>query len=446
MASEFRHLEFLPLDEENLIINDDPESNLRSKSCINLGFIGLNTLSRLRNISSINSINQQGDSSFLSLTYSLESVLISLLTAEAISNPQHTDITQHYRQRQTSISSSKILPSFGYCQNLTFTRFKTWAGMYGTLAYYINLLEDYEEYYTPSEIVYYSSKSLFNYSKGVVYNAYINQANSNFLLLNNFYEAALSLIDEEDFEADRKIYDLSKNIILSTPLVKEIHAELRFYSNWISRVLSWVRNLEAQNIDTEIQEVVSTNPDRAKNTLLRIVQAVYENGFSQTFDENIAAKYIKQSISSNTYELLESLSNIRVESTYIPEVNPTTEAEILVIELYNNVSQFRNNYDYNRSSNIILEGFTPPGGYSLFLITLAAQLVNRAYILAYRNIRSTENVFLNDSYTRIIRLLGYAGILLIKTSLPHIQLLGINILRTYRIYLTDIDPNNLLDL
>ena len=30
MATNFKHLEFLPLDEENLIVNDNPESNLKS--------------------------------------------------------------------------------------------------------------------------------------------------------------------------------------------------------------------------------------------------------------------------------------------------------------------------------------------------------------------------------------------------------------------------------
>jgi len=446
MASEFKHLEYIPLDEDNLVVNEDPESNLRSKSCINLGFVGLNTIGRLRNISSINSAQQQGSSTFLDLTYSLESVLINLLTLESISNPQHTDVTEHYTRRQTAISANKILPSFGYCQNLTFTGFKPWAGFYSSLSYYINLLEDYEEYYTPSEVVYYASKSLLNYSKGVAYNAYINQATVDFLLLSEFYDAASALIDDDTFVADKKIYDLSKNIILSSPLIREVYSELKFYTEWIVKVLDWIRNIEQQSIDTEIKENASTNSERAKNTLLKVVNALYENGFNRTFEKNIAAKYIKQTIPSNMYGLLQELSRIRVQSNYVPEENPTTLAEELVIELYENTSQFRNIYDYNKSSNIILEGFAPPAGYALFLIMVAATCVNRAYILAYKNIRSTENIFLTDTYTRIIKLLGYAGILLIKSSLPHVQLLGVNILRTYRIYLTDIDPNNLLDL
>lgn len=446
MASEFKHLEFLPLDEDNLVVNNDPESNLRSKACINLGFVGVNTISRFRNIAKINALTQQGSSSFLDLTYSLESLLMAVLSLDTISNPQHTDITEHYKKRQISISSNKILPSFGYCQNLTFTGFKPWGGLYGTLSYYMNLLEDYEEYYTPSEIAYYSAKSLLNYSKGVTYNAYIGQSTVDHLLISEFYQQALDEINKEDFLSDKKIYDLSKNIILASPLVREVHSELRFYTKWLQKVIDWFSNLERQNLDTSVKEQPSTNQDRARNTLLKVVYALYENGFNQSFNANISAKFIKQTIPTNLFNLLAALGVIRKESTYVEEVNPLTEEESLTIEFYNSVSKFRNNYDYNKASNIILEGFTPPGGYALFQIMLASQLINRAYILSYRNIKRSDNLFLTDEYIRITKLLGYAGILLIKTSLPHVQLLGVNILRTYRIYLTDIDPNNLLDL
>lgn len=446
MASEFKHLEFLPLDEENLVINEDPESNLRSKSCLNLGFVGLNTLSRFKNISKINARTQQGTSSFLDLSYSLESVLMSVLSIETITNPQHTDITEHYRRRQLSISSNKILPSFGYCQNLTFTGFKPWAGLYGTLGYYINLLEDYEEYYTPSELIYYSSKSLLSYSKGVAYNSYVGQANIDFLLLSEFYQQAIEEIEREEFLADKKIYDLSKNIILASPLVKEVHAELRFYTDWLQRVLEWFNDLQRQNKDITIKEVVNSNEEIAKNLLLKVVYSLFENGFNESFKENIAAKFIKQTIPTNLYTLLSSLGQIRKTSTYVIEERATSNTENLVKEFHASITQFRNTYDYNKASNIILESFAPPGGYALFQVLIAAQLLNRAYILSYRNIKRSDNIFLSDEYLRITKLIGYAGILLIKTSVPHIQLLGVNILKTYRIYLTDIDPNNLLDL
>jgi hypothetical protein len=147
------------------------------------------------------------------------------------------------------------------------------------------------------------------------------------------------------------------------------------------------------------------------------------------------------------YDLLEAIAQARVSTTYIKEdIAPTSTTELLVIELMDNISKFRDSYEYMKGSNIILETFAPPGGYALFLVALAAQLINRAYIISYKNINSTENVFLTDAYKRVHRLLGYAGILLIKTSLPHAQLMGMNILKTFKLFLTDVDPNNLLDI
>lgn len=447
MASEFKHLEFLPLDEENLVVNDDPESNLKSKACLNLGFIGLNTVSRLRKISNINKTSQQGSTTFLDLTYALENTLANILTLDCISNPQHTAITEHYKRRNISISANKILPSFGYCQNLTFTGFKTWGGLYGTVSYYINLLEDYEEYYTPSEISYYATRSLLDYSKTVSYNAYVNKADIDYLLMSEFYDVAKRVMDEDTFEADKKIYNLSKNIILSSPLVKEIHAELRFLSDWIPKLFQWYKEQTALNINLQIMEAPSTNEQKAINTLLRIFNSIYENGFNQSFGVNIAAKFIKQTVPSNLYDLLQAIGEFRANTSYvIQDITPTSSTELLVVELMENISKFRASYDYLKGSNIILETFAPPGGYALFLVALAAQLINRAYIISYKNTRNTENIFLTDAYKRVNKLLGYAGILLIKTSLPHAQLLGVNILKTFKLFLSDIDPNNLLDI
>ena len=445
MASEFKHLEYLPLDEDNLVVNDDPESNLRSKSCINLGFIGLNTITRFKKIGAINAQYIQGID-FLDVSYALESALMTLLTLDTISNPQHTEVTEHYSKRNVSISANKILPSFGYCQNLTFTGFKPWGGLYGTVAYYINLLEDYEEYYTPSEIAYFSINSLIDYSRSVSYNAYINNANTDYLLMSEFYERAKTIIDDESLEADKKIYDLSKNIILTSPLIQESYAELRFLIEWIPKVFDWyLANLSKYNL--QVKEAPTTNEQRAINTLFKVIIATYENGFSKQFSSNMPAKFIKQSLPSNTYNLLEAVGNIRSTITYVIENESIkSEAELLTIELMENLSKFRQPSDYFKASNTILETFAPPGGYDLFLVALATQLVNRAYILSYKNINSAENIFLSDVYKRVNKLIGYAGILLIKTSLPHAQTFGINLLKTFKIFLTDIDPNNLLDL
>lgn len=447
MATNFKHLEFLPLDEENLIVNDNPESNLKGKSCLNLGFIALNSLSRQINIATINKLSSNNDNNFLDLTYILESLLITSLNINSITTPDSTDLTNHYKKRQTNVSSNKILPNFAYCQNLIFTSFKTWGGFYGTLSYYINLLEDYEEYLTPSEVIYYSTNKLLEYSRSVSYNAYLNKSDINYNLLSNFYLEAEPLINQDTLESDKQIYNLSINLLLASPLIKEVFNELIFYEKWLVKVLEWKATLNKNNVKYSVINNPSTNLQKAINSLLKIVNIIQEEGFGSKDLNNLSASFIRQNYPKNLETLINKLNIERVEATYIKlnEEVQTTE-EMLITEYLDNISKFRTVYDFNKSSNIIQETFAPPGGYALFLITLANTLFNRAYILAYNNIKNKEELITNNIYKRIIKLIGYACILLIKTNLPHAEIIALNTLKSFKIYLTNINPDNLLDI
>lgn len=447
MASDFKHLEFLPLDEENLIVNDNPESNLKSKACLNLGFVAFNTISRFINILNINKLSAPNDNTFLDLTYILESILINALTINTISNPSNTELTAHYKKRQLNINSNKILPSFSYCQNLTFTGFKPWGGFYGTLNYYNNLLEDYEEYQTPSEIISLATQQLFKYSASVAYNAFLNKGDINYQLLSNFYIEAQNLLNNDSIESDKNIYNLSLNIILTCPLIKEIFNELTFYQQWLLKIYEWHTKLNRNNIVLQIIDNPSTNEERANNTLLRIINILNEEGFIVNENLDMASSFIKQSYSPNLSRVINKISIERNSITYVKlDNNIKTQGELFVIEFIDNVSKFRQEYDFNKACNIIQETFAPPGGYALFLVALANILFNRAYILSYQNINDSSELLTNNTYKRIIKLIGYACILLIKSNLPHAELISINTLKSFKIFLTEIDPNNLLDI
>lgn len=446
MASQFKHLEFLPLDEENLIVNDNPESNLQSKACLNLGFNALNFISRLININTINNTSITEETTFLNLSYNLESLLNTTLNINSISNITNNELSKHYLKRQLNISSNKILPSFSYCQNLTFTRFKTWAGFYGTLAYYINLLEEYNEYYTPSQITYFSAKILFQYSIQVLYNSTLNtNANNNALI--DFYNNALELLDNESVESDKNIYDLSINIILNNVLIRELYNELNFYEEWLKKILQWYQELNNNNINALIKDNPSSNKDRAVNTLLKCINILKEEGFDSNNIENFASGFIHQDYANNLNNLLFKLNTERSQITYIKIDNQITTdiEELLIIEFIDNISKFRKPYDFKNACNLIQEFYCPPGGYSLLLISLASCLINRAYILSYQNINSKENLNISDIYKRILKLIGMAGILLIKSNNSTAQITGTNILKTFELYIEEIDPTNLLD-
>lgn len=447
MASNFKHLELLPLDEENLIVNDNPESNLKSKACLNLGFVGLNTISRFINILKINKLSAPNNNTFLDLTYILEGVLINTLTINSISNPSNTELTAHYKKRYLNINSNKILPSFSYCQNLTFTGFKPWGGFYGTLNYYNNLLEDYEEYQTPSQIINLATQQLFKYSASVSYNAFLNKGDINYQLLSNFYTEAQNLLNNDSIESDKNIYNLSINILLTCPLIKEIYNELTFYQQWLPKIYEWYTKLNRRNIILQIVDNPATNEERANNTLLRIINILNEEGFITSDNLSMNATFIRQAHTPNLSRVINKISLERINVTYVKlDNNVKTEGELFVIEFIDNISKFRQEYDFNKACNIIQETFAPPGGYALFLVTLASTLLNRAYILSYQNINNNSELLVDNTYKRIVKLIGYACILLIKSNLPHAELISINILKSFKIFLTEIDPNNFLDI
>jgi hypothetical protein len=446
MASNFKHLEYLPLDEENLIVNDNPESNLQGKACLNLGFNATNSINRLINIAEVNKASSSDDINFLNLSYNLESYLCTLLNINSISNIDNTELSKHYLKRQSNINSNKILPSFSYCQNLIFTRFKTWGGFYGTLSYYINLLEQYEEYQTPSQIIHSSSKSLFEYSKQVLFNSSINNNINNDLLI-TFYSNAIELLDNESIESDKNIYNLSINIILTLPLIRELYSELNFYEAWLKQIIEWELSLKSNNIIYSIVDNPSTNKERAINTLVSCIKILQKEGFDFNNLKNLSSQFIHQTYPNNLSNLISRLSIERLNITYVKLDNDlsTTIEDELIISFMDNVSKFRNSYDFNKACNIIQEFYCPPGGYALFLITLASCLFNRAYIISYQNINSTEELNISNNYKRILKLIGLASILLIKSNITTAQTLGINTLKTFELYLEDIDPNNLLD-
>lgn len=442
-TSNFKHLEFLPLDEDNLVIGGNPESNIKSKSCINLGFIAVNSLSRLKNIITINQNSAGAYDNFLDFTYAIESSLATLLSMNAISNPQNTEITEHYKKYQISIATGKILPSFSYCQNLVYSGFKTWGGLYGTIQYYMNLREAYEEYLSVSEVAYLATLELFKYSQNVTYSSYLNTKDRNYLVASNLLTDLITTIEDDSTISDRNIYNFSKFMVTAIPIVSEIYRELNFYSEWLEEVLMYMSS------KLKIFNQPKNNREAALNTLTRVVQEVRGLGISVDSLNTIGSKFIRQTLPYNIFDMCQKLIDVRKSSTFI-EVEEglpgVTEEELLCNRFHQVISINRAPLDYINAGNVILTSYAPPGGYSLTLLGLAIILINRAYIVSYANVGRNIELANSPEYRRSVKLIGYAGILLIKTGLPHLQAYGVSLLRTFRLNITNIDPTNLLDV
>lgn len=443
-TSNFKHLEFLPLDEENLVLSSNPESNIKSKSCINLGFIAVNSISRIKNIIQINKDSATAYESFLDFTYAIESALATLLALNSISNPQNTEVTEHYKKYQVSVAAGKILPSFSYCQNLIYSGFKTWGGLYGTVQYYMNLREAYEEYLSISEVAYFSVLELFRFSQNIAYSNYLNLNDRNYLVASNLLTDLISSIEDDSVESDRNIYNFSKFMVTAVPIISDIYRELRFYTEWLPNVLQYMTSSRLN-----IFNQPKNNREAAINTLTKVVQELRGLGISVDNLRNIDSSFIRQTLSYNIFDMCQKLIDVRKSSTFI-EVEESlagvTEEELLCNSFHQVISINRAPLDYINAGNVILTSYAPPGGYAFALLALAVILLNRAYIVSYANVSRGATLENSPEYRRSIKLIGYSGILLIKTGLPHLQAYGVSLLKTFRLNITNIDPNNLLDV
>ena len=449
-ARDFKHLEILPIDEDNLTIGSNTTSNIKSKACINLGFVAVNSIDRFRNILKVNSNSLSTIdeiNSFYSISYILESFLGMVLNANSISSPDHAQISQHYQKRLITISNARLLPSFKYCQDLLYSNFKIWSGTYGTLSYYMAIKEEYEEYYTPSELIYYSSLKLIDLSKVNADRAFIETGLGDYKLLSQQFEKLVNTILNNSVESDIFIYGFSKSLITGIPLLNNIVTQLKFYQNWIPKVYDWYLKRLVQNKSVEIIENPQTNEERAQNTLNKVGRLLLSQGVDEDIFKNSYPKFVRQSIDPLVYKLVEELTIIRKSSTYIKYDRVfLSDTEKLAIEFYDSISILTVETNYQQAGRLILDSLCPPGGYTLFQIMLASILLNRAYILAYSEINNTIPVQQTAQYRRIIKLIGLAGILLIKTARPHVQSIGINLLKIFNLNLSNIQPNNLLDI
>lgn len=445
---DFKHLEILPIDEENLVIGSDTEGNLRSKSCINLAFVSTNAVERLSSIHKINNRSLPNNlDSFVALTYIIESFLSSLLVLNSISNIDNTDTTEHYKRRLITVSNTKILPSFKYCQDLTYSGFKTWGGLYGTLQYYIHLREQYEEYYTPSQVVFYATQSLIDLSKQNAYNNYLDLGISDYNILNELFNRFNTLLEDDSNDADIEIYNIPRKLIIEISLISNTVRDLRFYTEWIPRVFNWYLNEQRTGSVLTIIDNPITNRERARNTLITIAQDLLAKGMDEEVFNKSFVNFMRQNINTEIFSLLTDLKRIRNLSNYV-EVNVASESleEELCREFHSSISIINSPIEYREASNLILSSVCPPGGFALLQITVAANLLNRAYILAHQKIENTIVIQQTQIYRRIIKLIGLAGIHLIRTNIQNVQALGVNLLKAFNINLTNIDPNNLLDI
>lgn len=444
---EFKHLETLPLDEFNLIKGVNPESNIKSKSCLNLSFLTSDTINRLASITSVNHktlkevLSSNNYNSYLAASYILENFICLLLITSSISNVKHTQLTEHYKKYTIRVSNQRILPSFKHCQELMYSNFKTWIGPYGSLSYFNALNETYQEYLSPSSLIYSSLTGLFKHSKRVIQNQSISfnreYSFNNYNLVLKGYEEIEELMYDEEEGQDVNIFRFNDIVFRSIPEINVAIEQLSFYEKWIPQLYRYITS----NIES-IEE--SSNSNRV---LYQLGLTMIQKGLDDKITSSLLASLFRQSIKNNVLEFVEICNRYLLEASqsFSRQEYANDKEEELLSTLVNNIELSQTSINYQSLSSFLLNVVAPPGGYNLLQISIAAVLVERAYSLSYRN-RNNKDYNDEGIWNRIYKLVSLSSILLIRTQLYSASSIGLNMLKTFNISLENIEINNIFNL
>ena len=455
MAIIAKHLELLPVNDSDIRPSDSIKQTLLGKSCINLSFQSLSTISRLQKQSLLNSQELAGvrfgssQSTLHQYNKQLEQLLITILQIPCVSDFNRTKLTEHYRKYKININNNKILPSNGYCENLMFTNFKNWGGMYGTIGFYINLLEEYNEYLTPSQIVFKSTLGLLQYIDSIQLEKLLfneeDQVANVVIRINNRFR---NLMSQDRQGADSDIYNLFKETIVDLKL-SETYTSLLFLERFIPELMKWYFKRFDRNKRVEPpQYPTDVKSQAAYDTLIQAAKACVFYGVDEYNIQKLGLGFIHQFISPRYFDLFADLIRVKNTTGYVQtDTAPVNTEQALVESFLDNLNVSINPNRLRNDSTIILQNVAPPGGFNMWLAILAANLLNRAYIFTHRsNTPDTEDVENSRIYKRAIVLQVKAGLLLLKASLKELQVFGLNIISMTNIELEGIDPANLLDI
>ncbi len=356
------------------------------------------------------------------LNIAIESYLSLLIQMTTIASLDLNELSPHYQRRKLLVENQFISPNSEYLERMLFASTRTWGTSYGSLGYFLHLQENSRHYLHPSQIIHSSVLSLINQSKSADF-------------LRNFPSNFERLISQEDAFTDIQIYQLAAQLLKEIPDVRESIEQLDFYEEWLPKVISWYLKASREGSVRQVPE--QGTPDGDAYTLLaKIAQACLMAGLDETSFNSLSYMFVHQSIPPVFFSLMDDLLLLRKKAA-LGDIEDTEMKELITgfikaITINTKVGLLRS------TSQSILENVAAPGGYNLLLVSLAATLLNRAFILThpsktiYSNyiISPLKNSFpeLMQFLGRVYRLLYLAGYCLKKTNLDHLQLTGVNLI------------------
>jgi len=331
----------------------------------------------------------------------IHSYLITLLISSYIGDQGRTSITPHFNKLikyNPEFNIRNLYPSTPYVKSLVDDRLCTWGGPFGTITYFLHLVQMKKEYLTPSQITSLSIRTCVKF----------NTLNPKFPID--------SLTEYEDYISNYplqilEIEDIKKAFNLLDKLVNILPLILNWYlGSYMSRGIP----------NPPASPIPSSNEYEAYKTLADIGKLLMSRGLD---GKSGLTSYdlIHQSLPPIWTSTIEDVIAIRENTLYDINFNNETPHENLCRQLIGSIS--RGNQGVIRKANYqILNNMFPPGGYNLLLLITALALVNRAYILTFPpNEPTTQDI--NKALGAIYK----AGICLRKSNLNHLMLIGNNL-------------------
>jgi hypothetical protein len=398
MALPYRYLDAIPIREARPGLVYRRQLSLANASAIAQGTIS-NRLDQI--FTRLEGNNQY---TLAELIKVLESHLYISLSTSFIQSLNGKRLSSHYSRYQKLISSEMDYPSEEYLDQLIYTDVLNWGTNYGTLGYELHLLESTETYQHPSQIAYLCVESQFRRF--------------------NIADSILNDLLKDDAVSDRNIYQYSVDSLRE---YSQVMTALRTISSFSQELFNWIEVNRRERVFPPAPS--SPELQLGHEYLIQIARVFLKHGLSLELLSDLDYQLVHQTLPPILPELWEQLIFLRKAPLYIPEEGDHP-IDRLVRTFLEGIPITLSGVDLQVQNYKLLGSMPQPGGYNQLLILLAVALINRAYILLYRQNQPslTYRIFRPIEVNRALNLIYLAGYLLKKTNMMHWIILGSNLI------------------
>lgn len=408
MPNTFKTLDYLPIDESILDsdIRSDPELALTAKRQMAFAHHCLQCEARLENLtslslSSLRSSNEERESiHFFTILLISRLLSISAIHDEGIETPA-------YKRYKAAIGKDKRLPSPERLRAISYGISLSWGTMYGSLGYYLHFGNPIH-YASPSQLARAAST------------AYLSILGSNLLdtPTEDVIYSLLQLLEDPSLEADWGIYSSISFLLDTLDSVDRAFNYLHFMQSWLPSLISWFAG--DFNSALPIPTLPTKQDARAYETLCRLGKLLIAYGYD--YSTPLSFEYIHQLLPDSWGALYSDILIALKQTAYdmsLP-IEVGSLADKLLVPALKVIPPTADPDGFRYGTQTLIESLGV-GGFDMFCIAIAIELINRCHILTVPSRYDTEDL------KRPLGLLHLSSLVLKRSSLQSIRALGIQI-------------------